>query len=359
MLGPVSTSGRVRAVVLAVLLVNVAATTGLVASLVAPRTAAGTVAVGAVLAVHTAVHALVLRATVTPWGGDRARDGWAAALLLVTAVAWPVLVAAAGPGDEPWAWLAGFSVGALAVLRPPVAALGVLGVVVATLAGPGDPRDGLVFAGVAALAAGALSGLLVWMSGVLRRVEEGREAEARLAVAEERLRMSRDLHDVLSHRLGVLALRAELAGDHESQDLASRTLAEVRTTVHGYGTVDLAEQLSGAELLLGSAGVDVTVRTTSPLVSAAASQLLATAVREGVTNVLRHSRARWCRIVLSDDGRGVHLTIANDGVGPAPSGRPVSGAGLAGLAERGRLLGARVRTEHDEEEFRLTVELAP
>ncbi|MFC5066092.1 sensor histidine kinase [Actinomycetospora atypica] len=352
-----SASGRVRAVVLVVLLGDVAGATALVASLVAPRTPAGTVAVVAVLAVHTAVHALGLRAAVTPWVEDRARGAWAVALLLVTAAAWPVLVAAAGPGDEPWAWLAGFSVGALAVLRPPVAALGALGVVVAALAGPGDPRDGLVFAAVAALASGALMAVVVWMFGVLRRAEEGREAQARLAVAEERLRMSRDLHDVLSHRLGVLALRAELAGDHESQELASRTLAEVRTTVHGYGTVDLAEQLTGAELVLGSAGIDVTVRSTSPPVSAAASQLLAAAVREGVTNVLRHSRARRCRVVLEDDGPGVHLTIANDGVGPAPSGP--TGTGLAGLAERARLLGARVRAERDEEEFRLTVELAP
>lgn len=159
----------------------------------------------------------------------------------------------------------------------------------------------------------------------------------------------------------MLALRAELAGDAESQDLATRTLREVRETVHGYGTVDLAEQLRGAELVLGSAGVEVAVRVAAVTPSAAGSQLLAAAVREAVTNVLRHSEARRCRIELDQDDQRVHLRVTNDGVVPHRGGRADgrgAGSGLAGLVARAQPLGARVTTEPRGEEFHLAVELA-
>lgn len=357
-----SARDRARTVVLGVLVADVAVAGALAVGLVAPGGVGPWGVVAVVLAVHSVVHVLALRAAVSPWIEDRGRGLLAAALIAATAVAWPVLTASAVPDEEPWAWLAGFSVGALLVLRPWAGVGAALGGVLGVVAGPvvfgtGSVRDGLVFAAVSALASGGVTWLMVWMLAMLVRAEDGREAQARLAVAEERLRVSRDLHDVLGHRLAVLALRAELAGDLEAAELATRTLREVRETLHGYGTVDLHEQLRGAELVLGSAGIDVQVHNGAPTMSAPVSQLFAAAVREAVTNVLRHSDARCCRIELDGRGERVRLRVENDGVrAPAPTG---GGVGLAGLGERAQLVGARVRTEATGDRYRLTVELAP
>lgn len=361
-------SRRVRAVVLGVLLVDVVCVTALAGWLVAPRGPAGWALVVVVLAGHGALHVLALRAAVSPWVEPRTRHLIAVGLSAATALAWPVLTAAARPDQEPWAWLLGFTVGALVVLWPWAAVGGSVGgaglLVLGWYLWGGSLRDGLVFAAVAAAAAGGVAWLVVWMLRLLVSAEEGVAAQARLAVAEERLRVSRDLHDVLGHRLGVIALRAELAGDRETQEIARRTLADVREAVHRYGTLDLAEQLRGAELVLTSAGVQVTVDAGPVRLSAAGSQLLAAAVREAVTNILRHSDARHCRLTLEQDDGTARLTIINDGV-PERSGDPATsdparsappGTGLAGLAERAALVGGRLRVSRDPGRFRLTVE---
>jgi two-component system sensor histidine kinase DesK len=194
---------------------------------------------------------------------------------------------------------------------------------------------------------------LVWAA------EAGRDAEADLVLAQERLRMSRELHDVLGHRLGIIALKAELAADlaasdparsaaesGEIRELAAATLAEARQAVHGETVADLATQIASAELVLGSAGIETTIDVNSPRLSASASRLLAAVVREAVTNILRHSDARKVSIKFDDTQRCSTLLIVNDGAGhpkvdTAPN-KPSSGTGLAALAARCATAGGRL-----------------
>ncbi len=203
----------------------------------------------------------------------------------------------------------------------------------------------------------------VWMIGTMWELERSREVRASLAVAEERLRFARDLHDVVGRNLSVVALKAELAAKLaqrgrdeavsemlEVRRIAQESLDELRAVVSGYRTADLTVELAGARSLLSSAGIDCRVIGEASFNGEAAGAL-GWAVREGVTNVLRHSEARTCTISL----RGKVLTMSNDGV-PATAIR--FGSGLTGLRERVAALGGSVTaTPEPPNRFVLTVEL--
>jgi two-component system, NarL family, sensor histidine kinase DesK len=201
----------------------------------------------------------------------------------------------------------------------------------------------------------ALSGLIVaviyrFMEAVaeLRRT---REELARSAVDAERLRFARDMHDLLGHTLSVMVVKAQVARKLASRDPAQAAqqatdieeigraaLSEVRQAVAGYRGRGLARELEAARAALADAGVTAEVRQDGPPVPAGADTLLGWVVREGVTNVIRHSGGRQCRIeVHSQDGR-VTVTIRDDGggtlAGAQSSGAPSGGHGLGGLRER-------------------------
>ncbi|MFI0422167.1 sensor histidine kinase [Spongiactinospora sp. 9N601] len=194
----------------------------------------------------------------------------------------------------------------------------------------------------------------VWFWYVLADAIAGKEAQTRLAVTEERLRFSRDLHDLVGHSLSAIAVKSEVAlklahADldravaemGEVRHLAKESLHEIRTAVRGYRTVDLPAELSSVRAVLVAAGIRCEVR--APAESALPGQvstLLAWVVREGTTNVLRHSSATFCRIDVEPDGGRVRLRMTNDGVRPVAGERPGEdrpagdGSGLAGLADR-------------------------
>ncbi|MFI6233937.1 histidine kinase [Micromonospora sp. NPDC050784] len=193
------------------------------------------------------------------------------------------------------------------------------------------------------------------MFGVSRLAQRNSELRAaqqeigRLAVAEERARAARDLHDILGHSLTVVAIKAELAGRlievdrdraaaeiAEVEALARAALADVRQTVGAYREVSLAAELAGARSALAAAGIAADVSAEMPDLPVEWDRLFGWAVREGVTNVVRHSGARCCvirvhpdRVEISDDGRG-------------PSTPDANGHGLVGLRERARRLDAVV-----------------
>ncbi|MFI2712939.1 sensor histidine kinase [Micromonospora sp. NPDC018662] len=194
------------------------------------------------------------------------------------------------------------------------------------------------------------------MFGVSRLAQRNGELQAaqqeirRLAVAEERARTARDLHDILGHSLTVVAVKAELAGRLLELDparaaveiadverLAREALADVRGTVGAYRGVDLASELAGARSALAAAGVVAELPETVPELPADRDELFGWAVREGVTNVVRHSGARRC--VIRVDPAAVE--VRDDGRGPA-AGSPATGHGLVGLRERADLLDATV-----------------
>ncbi|MFI6292142.1 sensor histidine kinase [Nonomuraea sp. NPDC050790] len=182
--------------------------------------------------------------------------------------------------------------------------------------------------------------LWVWLWRTIREAHESQAAKSRLAVAEERLRFARDLHDLLGHSLSVISLKSELAAKLSVKDtgraagemaqvreLAGDALAEVHAAVEGYRSLDLSRELSTVRAALEAAGARCTVETSTDDLSPAARSLLAWAVREGGTNILKHSRATRCAITID---RGV-LEIRNNGVkGP----QRTSGSGLRGLSER-------------------------
>ncbi|WP_223206038.1 sensor histidine kinase [Streptomyces xanthii] len=187
----------------------------------------------------------------------------------------------------------------------------------------------------------------IWNLSVMWESEHAREIEARLAVAEERLRFGRDLHDVMGRNLSVVALKSELAVQLarrgrtedavaqmiEVQRIAQESQKEVREVVRGYRAADLAAELAGARGVLGAAGIACTVTGGAPDLPADVQSALGWVVRETTTNVLRHGDARTCRVTLAAGGGDVVLTVENDGVDPSGGdGRP--GSGLAGLRER-------------------------
>ncbi|MEV0417468.1 sensor histidine kinase [Streptosporangium canum] len=166
-----------------------------------------------------------------------------------------------------------------------------------------------------------------------------RRQAAASAVVTERLRLARDVHDLLGMTLSAITLKAELAlraiGDdpggaarlaEEISPLAERGLADVRSITSGGARLRLSEEIGSARSLLASAGVDVEVTA-----AARESPVLATVLREAATNVVRHASARRCAIAVEDDEGGVRLRVANDGVTRAAPG---SGSGLASLAAR-------------------------
>jgi two-component system, NarL family, sensor histidine kinase DesK len=333
------------------------------------------------LALFGCALALVLRSAVSPEQSQRTRIALVGALVIVTLGLWLPAYAWAVPGQEPWAWAAGFAIGACALAVPlagPIVAVG-LGAMAAAgaVVFDGSVVQNLGFTLGSAAVVWLTGVVLVWLLGLVWAAEAGREAEADLVLAQERLRVSRELHDVLGHRLGIIALKAELAANlaatdparsaaesGEIREIAAATLAEARRAVHGETVADLATQIASAELVLGSADIETTIDVDSPQVSASTSRLLAAVVREAVTNILRHSDARKVSITFDGTERGSTLVIMNDGAGrrkggTAPDG-PSSGTGLAVLAARCATAGGRlVSGPANDGRFEVRVELPP
>jgi two-component system sensor histidine kinase DesK len=203
---------------------------------------------------------------------------------------------------------------------------------------------------------------LIFLRRLIRTNAElryAREENARLAVSEERLRFARDLHDLLGHSLSLIALKSELAGrlievdpgraQAEITDIEQVTrdaLREVRDAVSGYRQPDLDTELSGARAALDAAGIECTVVRRVGHLPLNVESTLGWAVREGVTNVIRHSSARNCTVEIEQQDGVVTLTVTDDGDG-APSAaqnRPGRhGSGLAGLRERLSALDGELR----------------
>ncbi len=217
---------------------------------------------------------------------------------------------------------------------------------------------------------------LVRLSRAIRELHAARQELARLAVVEERLRLARDLHDLLGHTLSMITLKSELARHlvreepdrctqelSEIEQVARQTLREVREAVADYRHPRLEDELEGARQLLSAAGIDAQIETISQTLPLELSSVLAWIVREGVTNVIRHSRAQHCLIRLAQENERVQVEVINDG-GAHASAESVSerpGLGLAGLRERVTALGGCMEagplTVSDKDRFRLYVEL--
>ena len=196
------------------------------------------------------------------------------------------------------------------------------------------------------------------------KLRETRAELARMAVAEERLRIARDLHDLLGHSLSLITLKAELAGrvigadpDRAAKEIAEleavarRSLGEVRAAVTSYRQPSLTAELAAARQMLTAAGMECRVQAPAPVeLPPETDALLAWTVREGATNVVRHSGARTVTITITAGSDEVTAEVADDGTGPAwdagldsgGGGSGEHGSGLTGLTERARRVGAEI-----------------
>jgi two-component system sensor histidine kinase DesK len=207
----------------------------------------------------------------------------------------------------------------------------------------------------------------VALYGAARMVRAARELQAahtelaELAIAEERLRVSRDLHDLIGQSLSAVSLRGDLALRLVTTDPAAaeaeiaNLTATARAALHDMlavtsdsGGTDLQAESDGARALLAAAGIDAAVEVESAALSLSARTVFSWALREGVTNVLRHSAAATCSITVGSGPDGAAaLEILNDGARPPGTGvgagvGPATGSGLTGLAERARAFGGEL-----------------
>jgi two-component system sensor histidine kinase DesK len=208
-------------------------------------------------------------------------------------------------------------------------------------------------------------------AGMVRVADQLRAAHtelAELAIAQERLRICRDLHDLVGQSLSAVSLRGDLAlrlmpadPDAAHTEIV-RLVATARDTLHDMLTitrdgsgVDLSTEAEGAKALLAAAGIDAQVSLETADLAADAAAVFAWALREGVTNIIRHSDATTCSITSSRENGRARLEIVNNGAGRVPA-QP--GNGLTGLAERARAFSGELTISPAEGGmFRLLVEL--
>ncbi|WP_037890990.1 sensor histidine kinase [Streptomyces sp. Tu 6176] len=204
-------------------------------------------------------------------------------------------------------------------------------------------------------------------------LRQARATVAQLAANEERLRLARDLHDLLGHSLSLITLKSELAGrmlpgqpDKAAQQVADieqvsrQALVDVREAVTGYRRPRLAAELAGARVALTAAGVSCELPAEPALdgVPEESESALAWALREAVTNVVRHSGARRCAVEVvrrqTLDGPLLELCVEDDGTGGSGSGSGGDpGNGLTGLAERLEKAGGLLEAGRLKRGFRL------
>ncbi|MFD5079445.1 sensor histidine kinase [Streptomyces sp. NPDC058371] len=232
----------------------------------------------------------------------------------------------------------------------------------ATLRGPWLGRTGLGLSALAGVVAGVREGwdavniaygtflstmvtaAILSLSEAVRELREAREELARRAVEKERLRFSRDLHDLLGHTLSVIVVKSEAARRLAHRDLTAalvqvtdiesvgrQALTEIREAVTGYREGSLATELDRARSALSAAGVEPVIRQSGTPLVPQTEALLGWVVREAVTNVLRHSAATRCEIAVDSTPDRVRLSIADNG----SDSRSGSGSGSGDSHEQG------------------------
>src|SRR3954471_13762244 len=314
-----------------------------------PRPVWERIVAGVALAVFTVAYLVVFSRLFDPcrapaWGALVVVAVLAVTLAVWLGTAWAgllVYVSAAVTGSLPRRWVWPAVLGAAAVCTAVIAADGLLG-------------DVFILPLLCLLTSFALQGTRHLLS-VNMELTEARDELARNAVAEERLRFARDLHDLLGHSLSLIALKSELASRlaeldpararEEMADVeaaARRALAEVRDAVSGYRQVSCAQALAEARSALSAAGIALKAPSAVPPLPGTLDAVLGWAGREGTTNALRHGGARSVTVELITTEDDASLPVTDDGRGPSASG--VAGAGLRGLSERVRALGGSVES---------------
>ncbi|MDJ1133948.1 sensor histidine kinase [Streptomyces iconiensis] len=227
-----------------------------------------------------------------------------------------------------------------------------------------------VYIGVSSMTTTAMVCGLTLLSQMVMRLRAAQQEIARLAVEEERLRFARDLHDLLGYSLSAITLRSELA--HRLVDgnpvraknevtsvleVSRQALADVRAVARSYRNISLPAEVSSAVSVFEAAGIEAEVDTSLERIPEAVGTVLATVLREGVTNILRHSKVRKCAITVTGDAGCAVLRLVNDGVQPRPDpADPTTpapdaegGSGIGNLSARVGAIGGRLSAREEDD----------
>ncbi len=223
----------------------------------------------------------------------------------------------------------------------------------------------LLFGGGLSLVVGASDIHFAQRTRTNRKLIRAQEEIEHLAKVAERERIARDLHDVLGHTLSVIILKSELAGKlmdrdperagneiREVEQISRQALSEVRDAIRGYRAQGLSAELAQAKATLETAGVSVKCEASKVALPALHEGVLSMAIREAVTNVVRHAHARTCSLRLDQQNGSCRLQIEDDGRGGLQS----EGNGLRGMRERVEMLGGTLNRD-SEAGTRLTITL--
>ncbi|WEH42099.1 sensor histidine kinase [Streptomyces sp. AM 2-1-1] len=316
---------------------------------------------------------LVFRRSAAPGRRDRVSMALLGAMAVIT------FGLAIGYGGS---WLLFFPLLSLAcgtILRGRRLALGLGGLAVCAVGVAlwrGDHAADPWTIGYGTFLSGAVTAALFALAETVRELRDAQAELARGAVERERLRFSRDLHDLLGHTLSVIVVKSEAARRLARLDLDAalgqvadiesvgrQALTEVRGAVTGYRAGSLSGELDRALSALAAAGIEGEVHRTGPPLTPRAEALLGWVVREAVTNAVRHSGAARCVLAVTSGEARVRLTVSDDGPGAGRPGRDrtgdgagrdagtdgsepsyaYGGTGLAGLSERLALAGGSLR----------------
>jgi two-component system, NarL family, sensor histidine kinase DesK len=258
---------------------------------------------------------------------------------------------------QAWGGMAGFFAGSVLLLVPGLAAWALFTATTASMLAAGL-LWGLDAYSVAYLTVATMDiGLVVFglsrLSQFIRYAHATRAQLAQLAVVSERMRFARDLHDLLGYSLSAITLKAELtrrlvgsqptrARDElaEMLDICRQALADMRSVARGYRNISLAREGSSVTSLLSAAGIDAQVEISCGALDEKVDTVMATVLREAVTNILRHSTAQICTIEADQVDDVIRLRVVNDGVQHSvPCGNR---GGMDNLAQRLEAVGGRL-----------------
>jgi two-component system sensor histidine kinase DesK len=263
-----------------------------------------------------------------------------------------------------WVGLAGLLAGSILLVLEPPLSIGLFACVCITASGIAILFGSRIFGASWLVVSILMIGTMIYGLGriaeLVAELHRARGAATRLAIEQERLRMARDLHDLLGYSLSVITLKSELtvrlvgsSDDRARTELldilqtSRQALSDVRSMSRGYRNMRIADESASVRGVLLAAGIEVSMDMSVRGLPVDKETVLATVLREGVTNLLRHSRAKRCRIDLREVDGGVRLTVSNDGLAPGSASTNRPGGGLDNLTERLTRVGGRLRATAD------------
>jgi two-component system sensor histidine kinase DesK len=325
----------------------------------------------ALIAVYVALF--MVAAPRAAFGGSRGSIALALGGMTAVVVVYLVVCGSGGLSMLPYLAVVGAMVSPLPLVMTAGLLLGfaVASAVLPQYVSSWDIHSSLADLGIGVLLAGSVALIMRYTASTSSELDLAREEIERLGAEQERLRIARDLHDLLGHALTTVTMKAELASRlvavdpdraaeemREVAELSRESLSDVRATVAGYREMSLAAELITAREILAAAGIQADLPASTEVVPGELRELFGWTLREGVTNAVRHSRARHVEVRFEPRA----IEVVNDGVvavngnGSAPAAE--QGSGLAGLSERASKLGAHLLAGPDgPSAYRLRVEV--